>query len=194
MADLTSRQTKGLQKLAKTLPAFFILRYFRSLQRSRSYHNVEYLQSIASQGAIALEREDLVPTYKEVLEVAKKLDELDLGVYVQGRKGNKTRIEWYEATSLGDVGQAAIPDVDEVIAELDLLNGHSHLGGAANFQDPEVVSLDPAAGGWMYSMETIKHSYQLRPGVFIEVLVPQDMTQVEAQRLGSFVGTLSMEG
>lgn len=189
--DFTVKQEKGLKKLARSLPGFLVLHYFRGLQRSRSYHTVEYLQSIAAQGALEREREDLVPSYQDVLEVVKKLDHLGLGAYVQGRKGNKTRIEWYEGVCLPEIGATAIPDLEEAATELDLRDG-ARPAGAGDVQSSD-VTLDPVTGGWLSQMDTLKHSYQLRPGVFVELVVPQDMTQLEAQRLGAFVGTLSME-
>jgi len=184
--DLTAKQIKGLRKLAGTFPAFFILRYFRSLQRSRSYHTCEYLQQVAGQGALQSEREDLVPAYWEVLEVVKQLDALELGTYVQGRKGHKTRVEWSEGTCLSELGMAALPDLDEAVAELDLLGGKS---GGGDVKDVHLRSDTPNLNEDM----CIEHSYQLRPGLYLDFAVPRDLTSLEARRLAAFVGTLSME-
>ena len=183
--QLTDKQTKGLKKLAKTLPAFFVLRYLSSLQRSRSYHTAEYLLSIASNGAIEFEREDLVPTYWEVLEVVKQLDALGLGTYLQGRKGHKTRIEWVDGACLAEIGRAAIPEADELIAELDLRHGATSLEDGTHLRHESL--------GAMSMGPVIEHSYQLRPGIYLDFAVPQDLLQLEAQRLAAFVGSLSME-
>lgn len=183
--DLTDKQTKGLRKLAKTLPGFFVLRYFRLLQRSRSYHNVEYLHTVASNGALEFEREDLVPGYGDVLEVVKQLDALELGTYIQGRKGHKTRIEWASGTCLSELGEAAIPVVDDMVATLDLRTGADEI---SNIKDGSTLT-----GTARPAVPVIEHRYQLRPGIFLEFVVPTDLTQLEAQRLAGFVGTLSME-
>lgn len=187
--DFTARQEKGLRKLAFSFPGFFILRYFRGLKRSRSYHTVEYLQSIAGQGAVQSEREDLMPTYGDVLEFVKQLDKLGFGTYVQGRKGHKTRIEWAEGTCLSELGLKALPDIAEAIAELDLQDGATELG----VQESDVINLTPQGDGWLNPIDTLVHRYQLRPKVFVEFAVPQDLSQLEAQRLAAFVGSLSME-
>lgn len=184
--DLTEKQRKGLKKLAKTLPGFFLLRYFGSLQRSRSYHNVEYLLTVASNQALEFDREDLVPAYGDVLEVVKQLDALELGTYIQGRKGHKTRIEWASGSCLTELGQAAIGEADKLIAELDLQTGASSISSIPD------THLAPGGGGAVIG-GAIDHSYQLRPGLFVDFRVPRDLSQLEAQRLAAFVGTLSME-
>ena len=185
--ELTDKQDKGLKKLAKSFPAFFILRYFGTLQRSRSLHTVEYLHTIASSGALEFEREDLVPAYGDVLEVVKQLDGLGLGTYIQGRKGHKTRIEWVDGTCLSKIGEVAVPEVEALIAELDLRTGAAELSSVKHGTHlrSEQLALNIAP--------VIEHSYQLRPGLYLEFAVPQDLSQLEAQRLAAFVGTLSME-
>jgi len=159
------------------------------LQRSRSHHNVEYLQQVAGNGALEFGREDLVPSYGEALEVVKQLDALELGTYVQGRKGHKTRIEWASGTYLSEVGAAAIPDVDEVVAELDLLMGRDEL--SPNVKEGEIHLVPEAVN--LSNIPTLEHAYQLRPGLYVDFAVPEDMTSLEARRLAAFVGTLSME-
>jgi hypothetical protein len=188
--DLSQKQIKGLKKLAHTLPAFFILRYFRTLKRSRGYHNVEYLLQIAGNGALEFKREDLVPAYSEVLDVVKEFDRLKLGTYIIGRKKHKTRIEWNDDVSLFELGLAAISEPDDVVAELDLLLGADELSGPV-----DGTHLRPSGNGHASgtSKSGIDHSYQLRAGLFVDFCVPENLTQLEAQRLAAFVGTLSME-
>ena len=184
--SLTEEQSKGLQKLAESMPAVFIFQYFKTLQRSRGYHTVEYLHSIASNGAFEHEREDLVPTYTDVLDLIKEFDVLELGTYVQGRKGHKTRIEWYEGTSLAQIGEAALPEFEAHVAELSLCLGKTKVKDGS-------VHLLPTGTVRGSDAPVMEHSYQLRPGVYLDFIVPQDLSQLEAQRLAAFVGTLSME-
>lgn len=163
---LTKTQRRRIYDMAANDPvAKAIFASFRERERDWSYHTAERLQQFAAQHISEEDAEHL--TYANVLEVIKVLDEIGLGVYKQGRKGKKTRIEWYEGVSLKEIGHAA-----------------------SAFNDPYVPA--QAESDEPEAPEMLQHTYLLRPDLQIPVTVPQDLTPVEAHRLATFVGSLSM--
>ncbi len=99
-----------------------------------------------------------------VIDVFRRLEQLDLGKFVVGRRGQPSRIEW--RYRLQDVGQAATGELTE-IEEADRLEEEE--GGPARMT---------------------RHSFQLRPEAAIALELPSDLTQLEAKRLAEFIKTL----
>jgi len=110
-------------------------------------------------------------TRAEVIDLFKRLAELDLGTFVHGRRGGHSRFKW--AVRLTDVGKAYAGEIDaiESVGEEDL--------------EEEIYSLSDD--------ETIEHEYTLRPDVKITLSLPSDLTQREAKRLADFINTLPFD-
>ena len=107
----------------------------------------------------------------EVIDLFKRLAELDLGTFVHGRRGGHSRFKW--AVRLTDVGKAYAGEIDEIEAvdEEDL--------------EEEIYSFSDD--------DTIEHEYTLRPDVRIALSLPADLTSREARRLADFINTLPFD-
>lgn len=107
----------------------------------------------------------------EVIDLFKRLGDLDLGTFVHGRRGGQTRFKW--AVRLTDVGKAYAGEIDEIepVDEDDL--------------EEEIYS---STGD-----DIIDHEYTLRPDVRITLSLPADLTRREAKRLADFVQTLPFD-
>lgn len=111
-------------------------------------------------------------TRAEVIDLFKRLAELDLGTFVHGRRGGQSRFKW--AVRLTDVGKAYAGEIDaiESVDEEDL--------------EEEIYSLND-------DDELIDHEYTLRPEVRVLLSLPADLTRREAKRLADFINTLPFD-
>jgi hypothetical protein len=99
-----------------------------------------------------------------VIDVFRRFEQLDLGKFVVGRRGQPSRIEW--RYRLQDVGQAAAGELTEI---------------------DQADRLDDEEAG---PSRLTRHTFQLRPEASVALELPSDLTQHEAQRLAEFVKTL----
>lgn len=117
--------------------------------------------------------------HQEVVRVFKELANAGCGIFYNGRKGYKSRIEWsYSLVSLAEVakGQAALPE------PIDL--------SAVEEEDDEIegaLPAEPEAEGFL------PHTFQLRQEVLVRFSLPADLTAREADRLAAFIRTLPFE-
>jgi hypothetical protein len=99
-----------------------------------------------------------------VIEVFRRFEQLDLGKFTVGRRGQPSRLEW--RYRLQDVGQAAAGELTEI-------------DEAGTLEDEEAAAA-----------RTTRHTFQLRPESSIALELPSDLTAHEAQRLAEFIKTL----
>lgn len=109
-----------------------------------------------------------VASRSDVVGLFRALEEVGCGQFVIGRRGSPTRFVW--SHSMISVGRAATGEGSEV-------EGLSE------------DSPDSAAA----SVETLCHSFHLRPGLTVEFELPSDLSVDEAWRLSSFVAALSFD-
>lgn len=110
-----------------------------------------------------------VDSRSELVAVLKQLDELGVGTFVLGRKGQQTRFKW--AASMISVGKAAREEIEE-LEEID-------------YDELEEEGADEL---WA------EHQYKLRPELEVKLTLPKDLTAREAKRLANFIRTLPFEG
>jgi hypothetical protein len=103
----------------------------------------------------------------EVIQGFRQLAEAECGKYVEGRHGWKSRFVW--SVKSRRVAAAALKQ--EAPAEVEA--------------DDEI---EEAADD-----EMIEHAYVLRPDLSLSFDLPADLTRNEAERLATFIGTLSFE-
>ena len=102
---------------------------------------------------------------KDVIDLFRKLEEIGVGKFRNGRRGHPSRFEWTsQLTTVGSVASGESTEVDPY-------------GG----EDEEGES----------ESEMITHEYKLRPNLTLELSLPEDFSEREAQRLGDFVRTLA---
>lgn len=108
--------------------------------------------------------------YWEAVQVLKQLGEVGVGDFKVGRRGKETRIEWSDH-SVRDVIAAARDDLVEYVA-------------GDEDEEVEVVRRHENGGS---SVKMSQHRFRIRPDLEIVVMLPVDMSQVEAERLGTMI-------
>lgn len=110
--------------------------------------------------------------YRDMVRLLKELGEMGVGRFLAGRKGQETRIEWaFDVRSLGKVAAGGGSRLEEVPAD-------------AEIEEDEGAAETAAAD------ETIPHVFQLRPDMKVEIALPEDLTDREADRLASWIKSL----
>jgi hypothetical protein len=143
----------------------------RSLRSSNPTYAAlfDWLQSrqrgaYVTKARVASERIDR--EYMEVISVFKKLQELGVGQFIVGRKGQESRFEWeYDVKSIALMA----------LGELDA---------------PELKAIDAPINE---DDDGIKHSFTLRPNLSISIHLPSDLRGREADRLASWIKTLPFD-
>lgn len=106
--------------------------------------------------------------YADIISLFRRLDELGVGRFLVGRKGQESRMEWsYDVHTLVLLSNGEI-DLAEAVAE-----------DAPEFDEEE-------AGN-------VRHRYALRPNYEIELALPADLRPREADRLANWIRTLPFE-
>ena len=145
-----------------------IFNYFASRDRSprNSETRLDQLIGELSSRGTRVSRSDAI-------RVLRALGNHGYGRFRTGRKGHPTRFEW---------GYSAI-EVAEAAA------GGTRVPAEIRTAERDVED-DPDSFG---AERTLDHSFQLRPGWQIKLVLPADLTAREAARLSEFVKTLPFE-
>lgn len=144
--------------------------HFSICQRNRRETSVNRLLSVLWNHGVDV-------SYRDVRDFLQELARLHCGVYIIGRRGQPSRLEWTD--KLVSLGQAAAGQR----AEIETLTEEE-----AAVETEE----EPHANGEVMP-DDMKLSYPLRRDRHVEIVVPKDITSTEAQRLGDFIKTLQFE-
>lgn len=134
-------------------------------QRDRSETTVDRLLVQLSEHGIR--RSDLI-------RVLRGLEDLGCGRYIEGRWGYKSRFQW--EVSLTSVGKVACGQQENV----------EPLGPPDEAADVDVDVEEETDEG-------IRHIFHLRPSWTIELVLPEDFSTKEAERLSAFIKALPFE-
>jgi hypothetical protein len=116
-------------------------------------------------------RKGVIANRAEIVALMKALEDVGVGKFVHGRSGHPSRFEW--STSLKSVGQAAVGEA----VELEDIEGE--------LEDDDQTEEE--------EVETVEHSFKLRPELDIALVLPEDLTVREAERLATFIRSLPFE-
>jgi hypothetical protein len=119
-------------------------------------------------------------SYADMLAIFRELSLAGLGEFISGRKGYKTRIKWFY--SVRSIGKSAVRQA-KVLAEVDV--------DQLDTQDEDPIKEPDASAEAL--RQGFKHEYQLRSDVRIELVLPNDFSSREAERVSAWVKTLSLE-
>ena len=147
--------------------------YFATCQRNRSATKVNRLLSV-----LWARGQDV--SYADVRNFLRELARLQCGVYIIGRRGQPSRLEWTD--KLVSLGQAAAGQRSEIEAFTE-----EEAEAAVETKEAE-----PSVNGELMPGD-MKLTYPLRRDRHVEIVVPKDITSTEAQRLGDFIKTLQFE-
>jgi hypothetical protein len=112
----------------------------------------------------------------DAVDLLKRLADLGLGSYYIGRRGSSTRIEW--DFDIREVGKAAQGQVKSLTVERE---GDGEDDFEAEVYDQLAEAAKPG---------TIQHQYQLRADFQLQVVLPTNLTDREAERIGTWVRSL----
>jgi len=155
------RQLYGASPTARTLLDYLALR-----KKSSAKTDIDRLEAVLRQDGRSIARREIIATLK-------KLEDLQCGRFVVGRRGQPSRFEW--AVQMSDLGSAGRGE-----------------GAAVRAYDAEQTESDEAeltkASGDM-----LQHTYMLRADVATVLSLPRDLTVKEAVRLADFIRTLPFD-
>lgn len=148
---------KDLQSLYNdSTEAKAILDHFASRERNWSETTIDRLRSNLAQDGNKISR-------GAVIRVFRRLDELECGHFVPGRKGHPSRFKW--SVGLAAVGQAAAGEPVKIEA-----------ASAKELSEP--------------TDDLLEHRFRLRKELDVPLRLPADLTAAEAGRLAAFIQTL----
>lgn len=113
---------------------------------------------------------DSALTHAQVIAVFRKFEQIGIGKYVEGRRGGRSRFE--------------LVDRITVIAKLIV---------EKNIEDIDYDALDLEDDAVSMISDMTTHVLLLRSGLNIEIELPSDLTQREADRLSRFVSCLAID-
>jgi len=141
--------------------------YISTRSRNSWETSVDRLQHLLGSRGLECSRSDLV-------WLLKQLDQLNVGTFIVGRHGQRSRFQW--DTAMISVGKAAAGEDVEV-------EGLNEDDANLSEDDEEVALRD----GYL------RHTFKLRPNVEITLDLPSDFSSSEANRLAGYVRTLPFE-
>ena len=104
------------------------------------------------------------------IQFFRRLEDIGCGQYVEGRKGHPSRFVWED--DLITVGRVARGEAGQI--------------ESLNSEEEEAANEARQA-------RDFEHIFRLRGDFVVRLRLPSDLTDKEAQRLGGFLKTLSME-
>lgn len=119
----------------------------------------------------------------------KQLASAGCGRFIVGRKGHRSRFEWWFApTSVYDAALKRRTDLDTLVVTND---GHvtedgDELADETAEEDDRGTDQAPKDG----ADTNIEHTFMLRPGLPVRLILPESLTKIEAERLSAFIRTL----
>lgn len=160
---------KGLKKLyLADKCARVLLDYAARRTKNSNESRVERLLKHLSEGESTFSRRELISSLKQ-------LEELGVGHFIIGRRGQPSRFQW--SVAMIGVGKAARGDEDVTIERVN---------------DVETVE-DDDSGEMEVSEGSIRHVYKLRQDYDVTFDLPADLLEREASRLADFIRTLPFE-
>ena len=114
--------------------------------------------------------EGIEASRREVVALFKEMDRAACGQFIIGRKGWPSRFHW--KTSIIEVGHAVTGEDDH---QIEVEEGRE-AGDERNGEIDDLI-----------------HTFFLRPGLRVQVELPEDLTQEEAARFSTFIQSLPFE-
>ena len=106
---------------------------------------------------------------EQIIDFYRELESVGCGSFKAGRRGWSSRFLWtVEMVSVGRAAAGEAEDTEQITDQTELDKGDE--------------------------VATHSHTFLLRPALEIHFELPTDLTTIEAQRLGTFLGTLPFNG
>jgi len=126
---------------------------------------------------------------REVIQFFRGLERAGCGRYVEGRRGHPSRFEW--TARLSSVGLVAAGKQAKVqpLGEEEFSFTFDDIDEQPLMQPTMPLS---STDGIAESVGDVRHPFRLRPDKTVSLVLPNDLTPQEAQRLSDFVKTLPL--
>jgi hypothetical protein len=161
-ADRINRQE--LQDFYKeNAPARAVLDHFASRERNRNTTTLDRLLVSLSEAGIVISRGDLI-------KVLRRLEEMNCGKLIAGRKGHPSRFVW--AVGMVEVGRVAA-------------------GSAVTIEPAPPTETEEEATE--SDDDLLEHHFRLRKDLDVPLRLPADLSTTEAARLAAFIQTLPFD-
>ncbi len=181
---------EGLKAIYSSKPgAKPVFEYFTTCQPDKNVVTVDDLQSFFKKKRYDTTRQDVINLFKD-------LEKLGVGDFKIGRRTQKTR--FLSKISLVSVGQAVVDvnkteEVNQANQELEKAQREPEQGiqvvrESENSRD--LGTKEASAANQEGAEKLLTHSFQLRPNHKIELKLPVDLTDSEAERLCKFIKAL----
>jgi len=158
--DTDSVNRKDLQAFYNSsAEAKAVLDHFASRERNWSETTIDRLLWVLAQDGNRMSR-------GAIIDVFRRLEALECGRFLAGRKGHPSRFEW--SVGLVDVGRAAAGELVKIEA-----------APAKELTEP--------------TDDLLEHRFRLRKELDVPLRLPADLTSAEAARLAAFIQTLPFE-
>ena len=160
-----------------------LLDYLGRRQRDWSELTIDHLLRIVRAEGVTVHRSQGVGLIKDLAEMG--LGQMILG---RGQKG-KTRLVWhYSPKAIGRAAAGTQEDIPE-LPESDSTTANGRLSNTGDAASSDHLNSDDEL-----EIEFIPHEMQLRPDLAIQIELPVDLTNQEANRLSLFVRAIPFDG
>lgn len=146
-------------------------------ERNRNHRETspESVMAILYQNDLSVDRADVIAFFR-------KLEAAGCGKYIEGRRGHRSRFQWYaKMIDVAVAAQGGEPTVSEIGPDDDTFiddEDEDSLEEGEEEEEPE---------------GTITHQFVLRPDFSIRINLPSDLKTGEAARISDWIKTLPFE-
>lgn len=182
--EINIKELKSLNQSNEV--AKLILEYFAACESNDYVMTVDDLQRILN------EKNIYFITRQDIIQLFKDLEKLGLGDFKVGRRTQKTRFE--SKNSLASIGKAVIEDNQALVDH----QQKPELDKEVNQNQKNIYFRDSigedSLGNQNRLNELLKHSFRLRSDLIVNLELPADLTNSEAERLSNFIKILPFKG
>jgi hypothetical protein len=166
---------KMQKKIDKDMVARLVALYRTDPVARRLFDWLAVRQNDATETTVERAAAKSVTSYSEMLRLFKKIEDLGIGTFIEGRRGHKSRITWlYSVRSIGEAAREEVGDLRGIEP------------GKVDNEGDEPENEEHAHS----SSQSFCHRLQLRTDFEVCVDLPRDLTQKEAERIAVWVRSL----
>ena len=164
------------KKIDKDMVARLVALYRTDPVARRLFDWLAVRQNDATETTVERAAAKSATSYSEMLRLFRKIEDIGIGTFIEGRRGHKSRITWlYSVRSVGEAAREVVGDLR---------------GIEPGKVDNEGDELEENEEHQNSSMQSFSHRLQLRTNFEVCVDLPHDLSQKEAERIAVWVRSL----